>query len=55
MSLQTMTGGITPFSSLLMGRMIDAWGAPSVVGAWVALGALCALLVGIFSQELRQA
>lgn len=55
MSLQTMTGGITPFSSLLMGRMIDAWGAPPVVGAWVALGALCALLVGIFSQELRQA
>ncbi len=55
MSLQTMTMGVTPFSSLLMGRMIDAWGAPPVVGAWVALGALSALLVGIFSQELRRA
>jgi predicted MFS family arabinose efflux permease len=54
MSILTMTGGITPFTSLLMGRMIDAWGAPSVVGIWVAIGALCALLVGIFSQELRR-
>jgi MFS family permease len=54
MSILTMTGGITPFTSLLMGRMIDAWGAPPVVGIWVAIGALCALLVGIFSQELRR-
>lgn len=55
MSLQTMTMGITPFSSLLMGRMIDAWGAPPVVGTWVALGALSALLVAVFSKELRLA
>lgn len=54
MSILTMTGGITPFTSLLMGRMIDAWGAPPVVGSWVAIGAFCALLVGIFSTELRR-
>jgi MFS family permease len=53
-SLLTMTAGITPFSSLLMGRMIDGWGAPPVVAVWVGLGALSALLVGVFSREMRK-
>ena len=31
-SLQTMTWGLTPFAGLAMGKMIDHWGAPNVVG-----------------------
>ena len=54
MSLQTMTWGVTPFSALIMGRMIDAWSAPPVVGIWMAIGAVITLVVTIFAREMRR-
>jgi predicted MFS family arabinose efflux permease len=54
MSLQTMTWGITPFAGLLMGRMIDLWGAPHVVGGWMAVAATITLVITIVSREMRR-
>jgi len=54
MSLQTMTWGMTPFAGLLMGRMIDQWGAPHVVGGWMTVAALLTLLIAIGSREMRR-
>jgi MFS family permease len=52
MSLQTMTWGVTPFSALLMGRMVDTWGAPVVVGSWVLAGFAVSTAVAIASRGL---
>jgi len=54
MSLQTMMWGSTPFAGLLMGRMIDMWGAPHVVGAWLALAAAITLVLTTTSREMRR-
>lgn len=54
MSLQTMMWGTTPFAALVMGRMIDDWGAPHVVGAWMAVAVVLTLVVALFSNELRK-
>lgn len=53
MSLQTMTWGTTPFAALLMGRMIDNWGAPQVVGLWMAVATALVVVIGLFSREMR--
>jgi hypothetical protein len=53
-SLQTMTWGMTPFAGLLMGRMIDSWGAPSVVGSWMLVAAVLTLVITFSSRELRR-
>lgn len=53
-SLQTMTWGLTPFAGLLMGRMIDSWGVPSVVFAWMAVAAALTLILTFASSELRR-
>ena len=53
-SLQTMTWGMTPFAGLLMGRMIDSWGAPNVVGSWMVLAAVLTLIITFSSRELRR-
>lgn len=53
-ALQTMTWGMTPFAGLLMGRMIDWWGAPNVVGGWMVLAAGLTLLLTLGARELRQ-
>jgi MFS family permease len=53
-SLQTMTWGMTPFAGLLMGRMIDVWGAPHVVGGWMVLAAGLTLLLTFSARELRR-
>ena len=53
-ALQTMTWGLTPFAGLLMGRMIDVWGAPHVVGGWMVLAAVMTLAIMIGSRELRR-
>jgi hypothetical protein len=37
-----------------MGRMIDAWSAPPVVGIWMAIGAVITLVVTIFAREMRR-
>lgn len=54
MSLQTMMWGTTPFAALMMGRMIDDWGAQHVVGAWMAVAVVITLVVALFSNELRK-
>lgn len=54
MSLQTMMWGATPFAGLAMGRMIDSWGAPNVVGAWLAVAAAITLVIAIASREMRR-
>jgi len=53
-SLQTMTWGMTPFAGLLMGRMIDVWGAPHVVFAWMVVAAVLTLAIAAGSRELRR-
>jgi MFS family permease len=54
MSLQTMTWGVTPFAGLLMGRMIDSWGAPHVVGGWMTIAAILTLVIAVGSREMRR-
>lgn len=54
LSLQTMMWGTTPFAALLMGRMIDAWGAPAVVFAFMVAASLVSLAIGVLSRELRR-
>lgn len=53
-ALQTMTWGLTPFAGLLMGKMIDIWGAPHVVGGWMVLAAILTLAITAGSRELRR-
>ncbi len=53
-SLQTMTWGLTPFAGLLMGAMIDHWGAPHVVFGWMAVAAAATLLIIVTSREMRR-
>ena len=53
-SLQTMTWGLTPFAGLVMGAMIDQWGAPHVVGAWMVVAASLTLVITLSSRELRR-
>ncbi len=53
-ALQTMTWGLTPFAGLLMGRMIDVWGAPHVVGGWMVVAAAATLVITVTSRELRR-
>ena len=53
-ALQTMTWGMTPFAGLLMGAMIDRWGAPHVVGTWMLVAAGLTALLIIGSKELRR-
>jgi len=54
MSLQTMMWGLTPFTALIMGRMIDHWGAPPVVFWWMALASGITLLTLVASKEMRR-
>jgi predicted MFS family arabinose efflux permease len=54
MSLQSMMWGTTPFAGLLMGRMIDTWGAPHVVFVWVAAAAAVTILIALSSREVRR-
>jgi MFS family permease len=52
-SLQTMTWGVTPFAGLLMGRMIDAYGAPHVVFGWMVVAAGLTFVLTLSSRQLR--
>ena len=54
MSLQTMTWGTTPFAALLMGKLIDAYGAPHIVALFTAVAALVAAVVAVFAREVRR-
>lgn len=53
-ALQTVTWGLTPFAGLLMGAMIDRWGAPHTVLAWMLAAAALTLALALGSRELRR-
>jgi len=54
MSLQTMSWGVSPFAGLLMGRMVDHWGAPHVVLGWAMTATLVGLAIMLLSREMRR-
>lgn len=53
MSLYVMVNGVTPFSALLMGALIDAYGAQVTVACFTGLAAAIVLLMGLTSKRLR--
>ncbi len=54
LSLYVMVNGITPFSALLMGGLIDAFGAQATVAAYTGLAAAIVLAIGVTSRRLRE-
>lgn len=54
LSLYVMVSGITPFSALLMGALIDIYGAQATVAVFVGLATTIVLFIGIFSRRLRE-
>src|SRR6185295_9761178 len=49
MSLYVMTSGITPFSALLMGALIDLFGPQVTVACFTGLASAIVLAIGLFS------
>jgi predicted MFS family arabinose efflux permease len=54
MSLYVMVQGVTPFSALLMGALIDVFGAQVTVACFTGLAAAIVLAIGLTSQRLRE-
>jgi len=54
LSLYVMVSGITPFSALLMGALIAAFGAQVTVACFTGLATAIVLLIGVRSDRLRQ-
>ena len=54
LSLYVMTSGITPFSALLMGALIDVFGAQVTVACFTGLASMIVLAIGISSKRLRE-
>ena len=54
LSLYVMTSGITPFSALLMGALIDVFGAQVTVACFTGLASVIVLAIGISSKRLRE-
>jgi len=54
LSLYVMVSGVTPFSALLMGALIDAFGARVTVASFTGLAAAIVLLIGLTSRRLRE-
>lgn len=54
LSLYVMTSGITPFSALLMGALIDVFGAQVTVACFTGLASAIVLAIGITSKRLRE-
>jgi len=54
MSLYVMVQGVTPFSALLMGALIDMFGAQATVACFTGLAAAIVLVIGLTSQRLRE-
>jgi MFS family permease len=54
LSLYVMVSGITPFSALLMGALIDVFGAQVTVATFTGLAAAIVLAVGLTSRRLRE-
>jgi MFS family permease len=54
LSLYVMVGSITPFSALLMGALIDAFGAQATVACFSGLATAIVLVIGLTSRRLRE-
>lgn len=54
LSLYVMVSGITPFSALIMGALIDPFGAQATVAAFTGVGTAIVLMIAIFSRRLRE-
>ncbi len=54
LSLYVMVSGVTPFSALLMGALIDVFGPRVTVACFTGLAAAIVLGIGITSKRLRQ-
>jgi MFS family permease len=54
LSLYVMVSGLTPFSALLMGGLIDAFGAQVTVACFTGLAAAIVLAIGVTSRRLRE-
>jgi MFS family permease len=54
LSLYVMVSGITPFSALLMGYLIDTFGAQATVASFTGLATAIVLVIGITSKRLRE-
>ena len=54
LSLYVMVQGLTPFSALLMGVLIDLFGAQVTVACFTGLASAIALVIGVTSARLRQ-
>jgi len=54
MSLYVMANGVTPFSALLMGVLIDLFGPQVTVACFTGLAASIVLAIGITSKRLRE-
>jgi predicted MFS family arabinose efflux permease len=54
LSLYVMVSGLTPFSALLMGALIDAFGAQVTVACFTGLAAAIVLAIGVTSKRLRE-
>ena len=53
LSLYVMVNGITPFSALLMGALIDVFGAQVVVAAFAGTATVIVAVLGLTSRRLR--
>jgi MFS family permease len=54
LSLYVMVSGLTPFSALLMGALIDAFGAQVTVACFTGLASAIVLAIGLTSRRLRE-
>jgi predicted MFS family arabinose efflux permease len=54
LSLYVMVSGVTPFSALVMGALIDAFGAQVTVACFTGLATAIVLAIGVFSRRLRE-
>jgi MFS family permease len=54
LSLYVMVNGVTPFSALLMGALIDQFGAQTTVASFTGLATAIVLVIGLTSRRLRQ-
>ena len=54
LSLTPMMQGLTPFSALVMGRMIDHWGAQHTVAGWAATAGILASLLFLIGKPMRR-
>lgn len=54
LSLYVMVSGVTPFSALVMGALIDAYGAQATVASFTGLATAIVLVIALTSRRLRE-